>query len=291
MYAMLALVYGSYRSILISRKLQLPTTTSARPLIVVLFFSFIDVQANVLAVAAFKNTSVLSALIINSWTLPCVMLLSILLLKSNYLRTHYMGVILSMSGLALLIYGDVLNLDDPTTNHAWIGDLLCLTSATLYAVCNVAEEYLVQFYSISNFLCHIGIFGMVQSSIWAWFFEYDTLASIDWTLEIVMWIGMYVISLFCLYSTMPVMYRMTGAAFVSISLMSSNFYSLLVGLVFLDAKMPALYPFAYILVVAGAVVYNSIQPPAYSGSTTETLPILHRRSSMTDSSAHIPSCD
>ncbi|KAF7724549.1 hypothetical protein EC973_000926 [Apophysomyces ossiformis] len=45
------------------------------------------------------------------------------------------------------------------------------------------------------------------------------------------------------------------------SLITSNFYSLVMGLVFLDAKMPPLYPFAYVLVLLGVIAYNLIPPP------------------------------
>ncbi|KAI8062873.1 solute carrier family 35 member SLC35F1/F2/F6 [Gongronella butleri] len=268
MYGLLAVVYNSYRSVA-NRKPSPATTRPQKPFYALLFFSFVDVQANIMAVAAFKNTSVLSALIINSWTLPCVMLLSVVLLRARYLRTHYAGATLCMTGLGLLICGDVLSLGDPTSNHTWLGDLLCLLSASLYAVCNVTEEYLVQYYSISHFLSRIGFIGMVQSAMWAWFLEYDTLVHIAWSREIVVWVGVYVLSLFCMYSIMPRIYRLAGATFVSMSLMSSNFYSLLVGLIFLDNQMPTVYPLAYILVVTGAALYNYIQPPVFASAAAD----------------------
>ena len=47
----------------------------------------------------------------------------------------------------------------------------------------------------------------------------------------------YVISLSSMYSLGPTLYRMSNATFISMSLITSNFYSLLAGLVFLDAKV------------------------------------------------------
>jgi solute carrier family 35 protein F1/2 len=43
-----------------------------------------------------------------------------------------------------------------------------------------------------------------------------------------------------MYSLVPTVYRMMGATFLSMSLITSNFYSLTVGLLFLDAKVQIL---------------------------------------------------
>lgn len=87
--------------------------------------------ANVLAVVAFKNTSVLSALIISSWTLPCIMLLSTFLLKTKYHGVHFMAVGLGLFGLFLLIWGDTMTTTNgdlsPISNHSWWGDLVCVS--------------------------------------------------------------------------------------------------------------------------------------------------------------------
>ena len=50
-------------------------------------------------------------------------------------------------------------------------------------------------------------------------------------------ISIYVICLSCMYSLGPTLYRMSNATFLSMSLMTSNFYSLLASLVFLDAQV------------------------------------------------------
>ncbi|CAO3611134.1 unnamed protein product [Cunninghamella echinulata] len=228
----------------------------------VLAFSLFDVQANVLAVTAFKNTSVLSALIISSWTLPCIMLLSYHLLNTRYRGVHIFGVSLCLVGLILLIWSDTVN-SSSSSNHSWIGDLFCLVSSTLYAISNVSEEYLVHHFSTTNFLYQVGFWGMVQSGLLAFFFEYDILISTKWSWSIVLLIAIYVLCLFCMYSLIPKLYRLAGATFVSMNLMTSNFYSLLMGLLFLNAKMPPFYPLAYLLVIIGASFYNSTQPPVY----------------------------
>jgi solute carrier family 35 protein F1/2 len=70
--------------------------------------------ANGTAVLAFKNTSILSALVLNSWTIPCVMLLSTWFLHTKYHRVHFRSAFICLSGLAMLIYGDTISNDDAT---------------------------------------------------------------------------------------------------------------------------------------------------------------------------------
>lgn len=47
----------------------------------------------------------------------------------------------------------------------------------------------------------------------------------------------YILCLFTMYSLVPTVYRMTSATFVNMNLITNNFYSLLVGLFFLNAKV------------------------------------------------------
>ncbi len=46
-----------------------------------------------------------------------------------------------------------------------IGDLLCLGGAVLYAVSNVAQEFLVKHHSIPEYLGMLGVSGSIVSAI------------------------------------------------------------------------------------------------------------------------------
>ncbi|KAL0082297.1 hypothetical protein F4703DRAFT_1864555 [Phycomyces blakesleeanus] len=231
-------------------------------------YSFADVQANVLAVLAFKSTSVLSALILSSWTLPCIMLLSTAFLGARYNLTHFAGVFLCLAGLGMLIWSDVAGQQGSTDNHSWIGDIVCLLSATLYAVSNVTEEYLVVHYPAQEFLSRAGFWGSIICGFQAFYYEHEKLVSIEWTWTIAGLVGVYVFCLFSMYSLAPTLYRLSSATFMSMSLMTSNFYSLVAGLVFLGAKMPSFYPLAYALVLCGVTTYN-MSPYISSDSVLE----------------------
>ncbi|KAG1137311.1 hypothetical protein G6F37_010867 [Rhizopus arrhizus] len=224
-------------------------------------FSFADVGGNVLAVLAFKRTSVLSALILSSWSIPCIMLLSTYFLHAKYTATHIKSAALCLLGLAILIWCDTVESDDASANHSWIGDVICLMSASLYAISNVTEEHLVRSHTSFEFLGKAGLWGSVLCGIQALYFEYDTWITTQWSIHSVLLVTVYVLCLFCMYSLVPIVYRMAGAAFLSMSLITSNFYSLLVGICFLDAKMPQFYPISYTLVIVGVVFYSLAPSP------------------------------
>ncbi|CAO3656274.1 unnamed protein product [Mucor fragilis] len=130
-------------------------------------FSFADVLGNVLAVLAFKNTSVLSALVLSSWSIPCIMLLSTYFLNATYSKIHVQSALVCLVGLALLIWGDTIDDDEATKNHSWIGDLICLSSATLYAISNVTEEHLVKQRTSTEFLGQAGFWGSILCGLQA----------------------------------------------------------------------------------------------------------------------------
>ncbi|KAI8341564.1 solute carrier family 35 member SLC35F1/F2/F6 [Blakeslea trispora] len=82
-----------------------------------LAFSFADVHANALAVLAFKRTSVLSALVLSSWSIPCIMLLSALFLSAKYSKLHVQSAIICLIGLGLLIWGDTMGSEGDSTGN------------------------------------------------------------------------------------------------------------------------------------------------------------------------------
>lgn len=88
-------------------------------------------------------------------------------------------------------------------------------------------------------------------------------------------VSTYVLCLFCMYSLVPTVYRMVGATFLSMSLITSNFYSLIVGLFFLDAHMPPFYPIAYALVIVSVTTYSLAPSPSSIIDDIERNPILN----------------
>ncbi|ETV97924.1 hypothetical protein, variant 2 [Aphanomyces invadans] len=112
--------------------------------------AFADVEANFLVVLAYKYTTISSAMLLDCFTLPVVMFLSITFLHAKYSTQHYTGVGLCLFGICFLVVSDIINCKDASftsdsfNTTALFGDALSLLGATIYGVSNVAQEYFVK---------------------------------------------------------------------------------------------------------------------------------------------------
>jgi solute carrier family 35 protein F1/2 len=71
--------------------------------------AIVDVEANVVAVWAYRYTSITSAMLLDCATIPFVMLLSCVILGAHYTWQHFAGALLCFSGVATIVLSDVLD--------------------------------------------------------------------------------------------------------------------------------------------------------------------------------------
>ncbi len=130
-------------------------------------FALVDVEANYVVVKAYQYTSLTSIQLLDCLTIPVVMLLSRVFLKTMYAPMQFVGVGVCALGLGGLVVADVLthrNGDDSSSNPG-LGDALCILGACLYAISNVAQERSVRHYGHFEFLACVGLFASVISGI------------------------------------------------------------------------------------------------------------------------------
>jgi len=65
--------------------------------------------------------------------------------------------------------------------------------------------------------------------------------------------------LFTFYSLAPYVFRIAGATFLNLSLLTSDIYGFILGIVIFHAKMTVWYPVAFAWIAVGIVLYNSRQ--------------------------------
>ncbi|KAI0220184.1 hypothetical protein L0F63_006724 [Massospora cicadina] len=222
-----------------------------------LVLALVDVEANYFIVKGFANTSFLSAMLINACSAPCVVLLSFLFLKSRYRWTHLLGVAITVAGLGLLVLSDVLAHNDFDTSlsnlngNPLLGNAYCFVAAFLYAVSNTLEEYCVRKHPKWEILAFLGSFGLIINASQVLILERRELFAYAY-------VG-FTLALVSLYALVPVLIGLTNATFFNISLLSSDFYGLVIGLLAFNSNNHFLYPFAFALVIFGLLFYN-LQP-------------------------------
>lgn len=72
-----------------------------------------------------------------------VLLLSWLFLGAQYRVGHWVGAFVCLGGLALLVTTDRAFSSGTEAPRPLLGDSLVIAGATLYAICNVAQEKLL----------------------------------------------------------------------------------------------------------------------------------------------------
>jgi solute carrier family 35 protein F1/2 len=111
--------------------------------------AFLDVEGNFLLVMAYRYTSLTSVTLLDSFTIPMVVCLSAGLLGAIYRRGHYLGFSLCLGGLLVLVVTDRSTAgsggggQQQEASNPLLGDALVLLGATLYALCNVLQEWLL----------------------------------------------------------------------------------------------------------------------------------------------------
>ncbi|OQR90158.1 Drug/Metabolite Transporter (DMT) Superfamily [Thraustotheca clavata] len=227
-----------------------------------------DVEGNFLTVLAYKYTTITSVMLLDCFTLPVVMFLSINFLDAKYTKVHFTGVILCLCGIAMLMTSDIFRAQDvvdATNVHALFGDMLCLMGSTIYAISNVAQEHYVKTKSRKEFLGMLGIFGFLLSATQAYFYEKGAFLAITWTTGSVVYFAGYVLGLFLMYSVTSVMLREGDAAIFNMSLLTSDFFGVVAGVCLFHQTLSMLYIAGFFFIISGLIVYSRAPPPTARG--------------------------
>ncbi|KAF9116967.1 hypothetical protein BGX27_008115 [Mortierella sp. AM989] len=224
-------------------------------------FALIDVEANYFVVKSYNYTSLLSIMLLDTWTIPCVVLLSLFVLKMRFMKWHYLGVFFALCGMAFLIWSDMkAGKGFPGSDYVK-GDIFALIGATLYAFSNVGQEYLVRQVPMYEVVGQLGFWATFINGIQLAILERNELRDAKWTGPVVGYIIGFDIAMFILYSVSPILLRLSSATFFNLSLLTSDFYSLIFGIFLFNAAVNEIYPIAFVLILLGILVYNICPAP------------------------------
>lgn len=221
-----------------------------------LLLAIADVEANFLVVKAYQYTTITSVMLLDCFSIPCVMVLSFVFLKARYSAKHCLGVGLCLAGLGALVASDAHYNRDESGEDPVLGDILCLCGALLYAISNVGQEGSVKQFDRVEFLAMLGMFGSGLNIVQSVILERDTLAHIEWNLPIVGLLVSFSLCLFAMYSLTPYMLLWTGATLFNLSLLTSDAYAIIAGIFFFSYVPTYLYFVSLGAIVAGLVLYN-----------------------------------
>ncbi|KAI7872884.1 hypothetical protein BDF14DRAFT_1749671 [Spinellus fusiger] len=231
------------------------------------FLAFIDVEGNYLVVKSYQYTSLLSAMLLDCWSTPVCMILSVIFLKVRYRWVQYLGVVIALVGLALLVVSDLVTDKNYDAIDPIKGDLFCLLGATFYGFSNVGMEYMSRKHPIYEVLGVFGTFGAIINLVQLVILERSEVSNLFAQPEAVGMVMVYIICSVVLYCLAPVLFRWSSALVYNMSILTSDFYGLIFGLGLFGYKVTALYPVAYVIVIVGIFIYYVFPAPIPSIGT------------------------
>ncbi|KAH9727804.1 solute carrier family 35 protein [Citrus sinensis] len=224
-YVLLAIVYGS---LMLYRRQPLKAKWYYY-----LILGLIDVEGNFLVVKAYQYTSLTSVMLLDCWTIPCVMFLTWIFLKTKYRYKKITGVVVCVAGLVTVIFSDVHAGDRGSGSNPRKGDALVIAGATLYAVSNVSEEFLVKKADRIELMAFLGLFGGIISAVQISILERKELQSIHWSAG-----------------------ATNGATMLNLSLLTSDMWAVLIRIGAYHEKVDWLYFIAFAAVAVGLIIYS-----------------------------------
>lgn len=221
-----------------------------------LIMAFLDVEGNYFTVLAYNYTNILSAQLINFWAIVVVVICSFLFLKVRYRIFQIVGIVVCIGGMGILIGSD--HITGGLSNDAADmvkGDLFALVGATCYGLSNTFEEWLVSRAPMYHVLSFIGILGLIINGVQASIFDRDAFENATWNGEVAGYLVGFTLCLFIFYSLVPLVLRMASAGFYNISLLTANFWGVIIGIHVFKLTVHFMYPIAFVCIILGLTTY------------------------------------
>ncbi|PGH18281.1 hypothetical protein AJ79_00620 [Helicocarpus griseus UAMH5409] len=223
-----------------------------------IILAFCDVEGNYFIVLAYQYTTLMSAQLINFWAIVVVVIVSFLFLRVRYHWAQIIGILVAIGGMGILFGSDHITggaQGAPSKGDQIKGDLFALLGATFYGLTNVAEEYLVSKRPMYEVLGQLGMYGMVIIGVQAAIFDRTSFQTAVWNGKVGGYLVGFTLCMFIFYSLAPILFRLASAAFFNISLLTSNFWGVIIGINVFKYSVHWMYPIAFVCIMLGQGIY------------------------------------
>ncbi|KAF9226213.1 DUF914-domain-containing protein [Gyrodon lividus] len=231
-----------------------------------------DVEAGFLSVKAYGYTDLLSCMLLDAWAIPVGLFSCWVYMGTRYHWTQILGVLISISGLGLLVTSDFLTGQNHHVENRGKGDAFMVAAATIYGIVNATEEFFVRRSPLYEVVGQIGMWGMLVGGIQASALEHALVPLAPWNGATIGLLVTYTTSMFTLYSLAPLLYRTASSSYFNMSLLTSDFYGLLFGLFLFRYSPYWLYFPSFLVVISGLLVYFWQATPEEQGKSDVQIP-------------------
>jgi solute carrier family 35 protein F1/2 len=238
---------------------QIPRSMAWRYFLV----SLVDLEANFFFILAYQYTSIVSIQLLDCFSLPCVILISVMFFNGSYKNFQFIAVAVCIAGVVLLVLADHhYQSTESSRASPLIGDLFALLGASMYALSSTLVEKISksEFGSRSKNVsvvielnCVMGVIGWVLAYIQAFLLgEFQNLSATPRDSSIGSFFFGFAFSVFSFYSIAPFLLRFSSAAVMNISLMTADFWSIVAAFLIFSHEFHFLY-FVSLMIVLGSI--------------------------------------
>ncbi len=204
----------------------------------------------------YRYTTILSAQLINFWAIVVVVIISLIFLHVRYHVTQYLGILICVGGMGILLASDhITGANGGVALDQLKGDLFALLGATFYGFSNCFEEFLVSKRPLYEVVGQLAFWGMLINGTQAGIFDRGSFQSATWNSAVGGYMTGYTLILALFYSLAPLLFRLASAAFFNISLLTANFWGVIIGIQVFQLSVHWMYPIAFVLILVGCFVY------------------------------------
>ncbi len=258
--------------------------------------AFLDVQANYFVILSFRYTTLINTNLLTSISIVSVMTSSKIIMKKIFQLPHFIGISLVLLGSSFIVSSDFNDNDTITTtiqhhefdnmnnNQHIQGDVFAIIAALLFGFNDTLAEYCICNATINEYLAMMGLFGFVFSMSESIIFESQQVTDFihlifthmtgsrptmttnttteeilvkDFNLSkiVVLWF-VYIFCLVFFYTTASHFLRIADATLLSLSLQSSNMWTMMFSILVQHVYPVSLFYMAVVLVFVGVWVYE-----------------------------------
>jgi drug/metabolite transporter (DMT)-like permease len=228
--------------------------------------ALLDLLANLSTLLSFRYTSLTSASLLGSLTIPSVMLVSRLFMGRVFSSHHFVGTFLCMLGGTMTVWLDTSSSimdNNSKTGNSFLGDALAITAALLYGLGDCLAEYSIKHMDRVEYLFMIGLCGVVLTGLVLPLLEGRQLGHL--LTETHAWMQLQAAAGIVFYVSGVVLYYISATLFLVhgdatllvLSLQATQFWAILFSVVAEHHPPTPWFFVAVVLVVSGVIQYET----------------------------------
>lgn len=236
--------------------------------------AMLDLHGNILIVSAYDRINLASVMLLQDFTIPSAVLLSIVVLKIRYLRNHYIAILLSSIGMGLCIYNDLWLKEKREEDYSEeksqiVGNIMALSGAFMMASNNILAEYILKSQrDVNHYLGFLGLFGSLVALLESAFIFKDLNEFIDrvdgiefkQAMDISLYLLLFTVANFVCYSLIPVYISKSGATLFNLSNVTTVLWGMLGDILVFHKEFYPLYLLAFFFEITGVLVFSLNKP-------------------------------